>query len=117
MLRGHCFRSGADNTARPARTGVSAPHDPRSLVPVNRSPVDGVTSGSIDQANSSLFWKSEPHSREAEFPCLGLQSYSCLWGLSRGKHHMLYPNNDGLGAGLRPYFPHKPKSRWAKWLW
>jgi hypothetical protein len=32
-----------------------------------------------------------PHSREAEFQCLGLQSYSRPLCMSRGKHHRLYP--------------------------
>ena len=32
-----------------------------------------------------------PHSREAEFLCLGMQSYSRRLCLSRGKHYRLYP--------------------------
>jgi len=31
------------------------------------------------------------HSRESEFSCLGLQSYSRRLCLSRGKHYRLYP--------------------------
>jgi len=32
-----------------------------------------------------------PHSREADFVCLGMQSYSRQLCMSRGKHYRLYP--------------------------
>jgi hypothetical protein len=45
--------------------------------------------GATSQHLSSLS-RILPHSREAKFMSLGMQSYSRLWYLSRGKHHMLY---------------------------
>ena len=55
----------------------------------SRSP--RVTSGPRELPVSSSLRNSSAHSREAEFRCLGLQSYSCGLCMSRGKHYRLYP--------------------------
>ena len=49
-----------------------------------------VTSGSAPNCRIYLHSEFLPHSREEEFWCLGLQSYSRRLCMSRGKHYRLY---------------------------
>ena len=61
---------------------------PEPFLPVARaeSPLAGT-----DRRASSILLGIPSHSREAEFCCLGLQSYSRRLCLSREKHYRLYP--------------------------